>query len=314
MRKDNTQNYQTSTSRISHFRDYTDNIHSEKDELETVNRQYTKNDDDRYNLPDLKKLRFNKVTRKMDDLSQGEVQDTIKSLEDEGVKKTDHKYKVQDDAVNPNHFFKNKTEVKESKIKSFEAFTGGFGYNNNEMTPKPDVMGNPDLGDDAPLEDPSAEEDADMYSDEMLVDNEDGESFHEGNTKSYMFFGNLESLNRMAHEISTMDEGTINNLLNEGHNWAEDHVSAAKEMVSQVYNFMENLKLEDMENQIGDGGDNYMFFGNIKNIITQTEELLQADESGIDEILSEHDWAEDHMASAKEDIQQVYEFLKSEIE
>jgi hypothetical protein len=310
MRKDNTQNYQTSTSRISHFRDYTDNIQSEKDDMEQMDRQYLRNEDDVHNLPNVKRLKFNKVTRKMDDISQAEVKDTIKSLEDSGVKKTNHKYKIKDDATNPNHFFKNDTEVTESRIKSFESFTGGFGYNNNEMTPKPDIMGNPDLEDDQPLED--ADDNTDVYTDEMMNDNEDEENYHMENTKSYMFFGNLESVNRMAHEISMMDETTVNNLLNEGHNWAEDHVSAAKEMISQVYNFMENLQIEEsIDNQIG---DNYMFFGNIKTIVTETEELLQADQSGIDHILSEHDWAEDHMAAAKEDIQQVYEFLKSELE
>jgi len=310
MRKDNTQNYQTSTSRISHFRDYTDNINSEKDDMETMDRQFIKNDDNIYNLPNTKRLKFNKVTRKMDDVSKDELKDTIKSLEDSGVKKDKHTYKIKDDAINPNHFFKNDTGVKESKIKSFEAFTGGFGYNNNEMTPKPDIMGNPDLGDDQPLED-DMEDDTDVYSDEMMSDTDDEEPHTEHNQTSYMFFGNLESLNRMSSEISEMDETTINQLLNSGHNWAEDHVSAAKEMVSQVYNFMINQQVEEGMEE----GNNYMFFGNMKNIALQTEELLQLDETEVDGILnSGHDWAEDHMSAAKEDIQQVYEFLKSELE
>jgi hypothetical protein len=41
---------------------------------------------------------------------------------------------------------------------------------------------------------------------------------------------------------------------------------------------------------------------------------MEMDRDVIDELLENgHDWAEDHMAAAKEDISQVYDWLKSEI-
>jgi hypothetical protein len=57
-----------------------------------------------------------------------------------------------------------------------------------------------------------------------------------------------------------------------------------------------------------------MFFANLKNICKCCEVMLEMDKDVIDELLENgHDWAEDHMAAAKEDINQVYDWLKSEI-
>lgn len=56
---------------------------------------------------------------------------------------------------------------------------------------------------------------------------------------------------------------------------------------------------------------NYMFFQNLKQIKDQVDELLSMDESKLDNILSDgHDWASDHITSAKDDIEEVYHFLK----
>jgi hypothetical protein len=42
-------------------------------------------------------------------------------------------------------------------------------------------------------------------------------------------------------------------------------------------------------------------------------DLLEMDSDVVDELLNHgHDWAEDHIASPKEDLQQVYELLKTE--
>ena len=54
----------------------------------------------------------------------------------------------------------------------------------------------------------------------------------------------------------------------------------------------------------------YMFFENLQTIKRCIDELLSLDETEIDEILaSGHDWASDHIATAKEDIEQVHNFL-----
>lgn len=240
MRKDNTQNYQTSNTRVQHFSDFTDNIGAEKDELKKVGRSFNKNEDDFHNLPNLTKMKFNKTTRKMDNLSKDEINDRIAALTD-GDKKTDHKFKIVDDEVNPNHKFQNVTDVKENKhIITFEAYTGGFGYNNNEMTQKNGVT------------EPNIEKDMDMmddedYSDEMpedsYKDDYDGyydEEGSEGNEKSYMFFENLKTISRQVQEMMEMDRHLIDEILNNGHDWAEDHMSSAKENVEQVYDFLKN--------------------------------------------------------------------------
>jgi hypothetical protein len=60
---------------------------------------------------------------------------------------------------------------------------------------------------------------------------------------------------------------------------------------------------------------NYMFFANLSKIIEKCEELLSMDKDLIDVILEKgHDWADDHLSSAAENIDQVYEFLKGEVD
>ena len=55
---------------------------------------------------------------------------------------------------------------------------------------------------------------------------------------------------------------------------------------------------------------NYMFFQNLKSIKQMVDELLQLDEKMVDGILaSGHDWAEDHIATSKDDVEEVHNFL-----
>ena len=55
---------------------------------------------------------------------------------------------------------------------------------------------------------------------------------------------------------------------------------------------------------------NYMFFQNLKTIKQMVDELLKLDEKMVDAILSNgHDWAEDHIATSKDDIEEVHNFL-----
>jgi hypothetical protein len=56
--------------------------------------------------------------------------------------------------------------------------------------------------------------------------------------------------------------------------------------------------------------ENYMFFGNLGTMKNMIDDLLQMDESKIDAILSEHDWASDHISVANENLEHVYNFLK----
>jgi hypothetical protein len=58
--------------------------------------------------------------------------------------------------------------------------------------------------------------------------------------------------------------------------------------------------------------ENYMFFANIENIHRMCEEILAMDKSSIDKILSDgHGWATDHIATSKDDVEEVFNFLKT---
>jgi hypothetical protein len=55
---------------------------------------------------------------------------------------------------------------------------------------------------------------------------------------------------------------------------------------------------------------NYMFFGNLKTIKRLVDEMLEMDESEVDAKLSNgHNWALDHIATSKDDIEEVFNFL-----
>lgn len=59
--------------------------------------------------------------------------------------------------------------------------------------------------------------------------------------------------------------------------------------------------------------DRYMFWNNLKQIHRQTAMLLEQNKDEIHNILENgHDWAQDHIATAKESIDQVFDFLMNE--
>jgi len=73
--------------------------------------------------------------------------------------------------------------------------------------------------------------------------------------------------------------------------------------------FNENLNDDNMMD-IDHEEQNYMFFENLKTIKRLVDELLKLDETEVDEILdSGHDWAADHIAVAKVNVEQVFDFL-----
>ena len=56
--------------------------------------------------------------------------------------------------------------------------------------------------------------------------------------------------------------------------------------------------------------NNYMFFGNLKTIKRLVDEMLEMDEAEVDAILSNgHNWALDHIATSKDDVEEVFNFL-----
>jgi len=55
--------------------------------------------------------------------------------------------------------------------------------------------------------------------------------------------------------------------------------------------------------------NNYMFFGNLKTLKRLVDKMLEMNESEVDTILSEHNWALDHIATSKDDVEEVFNFL-----
>jgi hypothetical protein len=53
-----------------------------------------------------------------------------------------------------------------------------------------------------------------------------------------MFFSNLEQMMRQARMLLQMDEDDIEDLLNNGHDWAADHIAEAKNNMDQVFDFI----------------------------------------------------------------------------
>jgi hypothetical protein len=54
----------------------------------------------------------------------------------------------------------------------------------------------------------------------------------------YMFFSNLEQMMRQARMLLQMDEDMLEDLLNNGHDWAADHITEAKNNMDQVFDFI----------------------------------------------------------------------------
>jgi len=57
---------------------------------------------------------------------------------------------------------------------------------------------------------------------------------------NYMFFSNLEQIKRQCEELLSLDPKIVEDILNNGHDWADDHITVSKENMSQVYDFMIN--------------------------------------------------------------------------
>jgi len=59
---------------------------------------------------------------------------------------------------------------------------------------------------------------------------------------NYMFFSNLEQIKRQCEMLLEMDKDMIDELIQNGHDWADDHVSEAKTNMDQVFDFIMNEK------------------------------------------------------------------------
>ena len=65
-------------------------------------------------------------------------------------------------------------------------------------------------------------------------------TLNEERTENYMFFSNLEQIRRQCDILLNLDKNVIEDILQNGHDWADDHVSVAKENMDQVLDFLMN--------------------------------------------------------------------------
>jgi hypothetical protein len=59
---------------------------------------------------------------------------------------------------------------------------------------------------------------------------------------NYMFFSNLKQIARQCKMLLEMDPEMIDQILLDGHDWADDHVTEAKVNMDQVFDFIMNEK------------------------------------------------------------------------
>jgi hypothetical protein len=61
----------------------------------------------------------------------------------------------------------------------------------------------------------------------------------------YMFFSNLEQMRRQCDLLLDLDHNMIESILDNGHDWAQDHISEAKNNMDQVFDFIMNESKHD---------------------------------------------------------------------
>ena len=78
---------------------------------------------------------------------------------------------------------------------------------------------------------------------------------------------------------------------------------------------MENKNLKNLIRRVLEEqrSDRYMFFSNLEQMKRQCDMLLELERDMVDTILDNgHDWAQDHIAEAKNNMDQVFDFLMNE--
>jgi len=56
----------------------------------------------------------------------------------------------------------------------------------------------------------------------------------------YMFFSNLEQMRRQCDILLSKNRDEIDSILDNGHDWAQDHIAEAKNNMDQVFDFLMN--------------------------------------------------------------------------
>jgi hypothetical protein len=73
----------------------------------------------------------------------------------------------------------------------------------------------------------------------------DKPSNQEKESSRYMFFSNLEQMRRQCDLLLDLDHSMVESILENGHDWAQDHIAEAKNNMDQVFDFIMNEAKND---------------------------------------------------------------------
>jgi len=73
--------------------------------------------------------------------------------------------------------------------------------------------------------------------------------------KNYMFFSNLKIIKEKAEKLLSMDAKQIDSMLENGHDWARDHISTSRDDVEEVYNWIVGESESNQSDQIAGVGN-----------------------------------------------------------
>jgi hypothetical protein len=89
---------------------------------------------------------------------------------------------------------------------------------------------------------------------EEISEDKDDDLFEqeEPETDRYMFFSNLEQIHRQTGIMLEKDPEMIQSILDNGHDWAQDHIATAKESIDQTFDFFMNEEKGDDDEDFED--------------------------------------------------------------
>jgi hypothetical protein len=87
----------------------------------------------------------------------------------------------------------------------------------------------------------------------------------------YMFFSNLEQIRRQCDILLSKNRDEIDSILDNGHDWAQDHIAEAKNNMDQVFDFLMNETTDEGDlNDQSDEGE-MMEYDNILDDLAMTD-------------------------------------------
>ena len=75
---------------------------------------------------------------------------------------------------------------------------------------------------------------------------------HNEKSSRYMFFSNLEQMKRQCDLLLEIDHNMIEEILDQGHDWAQDHIAEAKNNLDQVFDFLMNETNSEFDAEMKD--------------------------------------------------------------